>query len=100
MLARVDLGGTGGGGDDRSPEGLEAQLFLLLTCALRMLVVQSHISSSSVQDRQLWVNRGIQEMQGVLALIVEGWRRGPWRKEDRAGLGRELSWYTVLATQA
>lgn len=28
MLARVDLGGTGGGGDDRSPEGPEAQLFL------------------------------------------------------------------------
>lgn len=90
------MGGMTGPQRDRKP----SSSFLLLTCALRMLVVQSHISSSSVQDRQLWVNRGIQEMQGVLALSVEGWRRGRWRKEDRAGLGRELSWYTVLATQA
>lgn len=50
-------------------------LFLLLTWALRMLVVQSHISSSSVQDRQLWVNRMIQETEGVLAASMEKRRR-------------------------
>lgn len=61
MSAQVDLGGTEGCG--WSPKGTGSPSFslFLLTWALRMLVVQSHIWFSSVQDRQLWANRVIQE---------------------------------------
>lgn len=72
--------------DPRGTRSPAYSLFLLLTWALRMLVVQSHISSSSVQDRQLWVNRVIQETEGVLVASMEE----TVEEEDRAELGKDL----------
>lgn len=59
---------------------------LSLTWALRMLVVQSHISSSSVQDRYLGGIKGeLKRREKVTDKGLENKNTRRWRSGSRAG---------------